>query len=91
MQVQGSVRLVTVQKNGDAGDGDVGQTQGDQHHLPPRQIEQAMTHPLNHCIQKSPIRQQHESVFLQAPEFRQFFDFKFAAPKRTVFSSGIDQ
>jgi hypothetical protein len=71
------VRLVPVQKNGDAGDGDVGQAQGDQHHLPPRKVEQAVTHPLDERIQKSPIRQQHEFVFLRTPDFRQFFNFKF--------------
>ena len=91
MQVQSAVRLVTVQKNGDTGDGDVGQGQGDQHHLPPSQVEQAVAHPVNHCIQKSPIRQQHESVFLLAPEFRQSRDFKFTAPKRTAFSNDFDQ
>ena len=50
VQVQSAVRLVTVQVNRDAGDGDVGQGQGDQHHLPPRQIEQAVTHPVDHGI-----------------------------------------
>ena len=50
MQVQSAVRLVTVQKNRDTGDGDVGQAQGDQHHLPPRQVKQAVAHPLNQRI-----------------------------------------
>ena len=89
VQVQSAVRLVTVQENGNAGDGDVGQGQGDQHHLPPSQVEQAVAHPVNHGIQKSPIRQQHESVFLLAPEFRQSVNFKFAAPKRTAFSADL--
>lgn len=48
MQVQSAVRLVTVQENRDTGNGDVGQPQGDQHHLPPRKVEQAVAHPLNH-------------------------------------------
>jgi hypothetical protein len=77
VQVQSAVRLVTVQENGDAGNGDVGQTQGDQHHLPPREVKQAVAHPLDDRIQKSPIRQQHEFVFLRTPDFRQFLNFKF--------------
>jgi hypothetical protein len=87
MQVQRAVRLVTVQENRDAGDGDVGQAQGDEHHLPPREVEQAVAHPLNHRIQKGPIRQQHEFVFLLTPDFRQFIDFKFSVLKRTAFST----
>jgi hypothetical protein len=89
VQVQSAVRLVTVQENRDTGDGDVGQGQGDQHHLPPRKIEQAVAHPVNHRIQKSPIRQEHESVFLLKPDIRQSIDFKFPAQKRTEIS--IDQ
>ena len=86
MQVQSAVRLVTVQKNGDAGNGDVGQAQSDQHDLPPRQVEQAMAHPLDDRIPKSPIRQQHDLVFLPTPSFRQFVDFKFFNPQRTATS-----
>ena len=42
MQIQRTVRLVTVQENRDTGDGDVGQTQGDQHHLPDGKRKQAV-------------------------------------------------
>jgi hypothetical protein len=91
VQVQSTVRLVTVQKNGHAGDGDVGQAQGDQQHLPPREVKQAMAHPLNHGIQKGPIRQQHEFVFLLTPDFRQFVDFKFFAVKKTAISTESEQ
>ena len=40
MQVERAVRLVAVQEDGDAGDGDVGQPQRDQHIAPPRQMNQ---------------------------------------------------
>jgi hypothetical protein len=57
------VGLVAVQKNGDAGDGDVGQGQGDQHHLPPGKIEQAVAQPLDKSIKKSRIRHHHAFTF----------------------------
>jgi hypothetical protein len=88
VQIERAVRLVTVQENGDTGDGDVGQGQGDQHHLPPSQIEQTVAHPMNHRIQKSPIRQQHEFVFLLTPVFGQASDFKFFGHKKTDLSIG---
>ena len=77
MQVQSAVGLVAVQENRDAGNGDVGEPQGDQHHLPPRKVEQAVAHPLDDRIQKSRIRQEHAFVFLRTPDFRQFLNFKF--------------
>jgi hypothetical protein len=80
------VRLVTVQENRDTGDGDVGQGQGDQNHLPPSQIEQAVAHPVNHGIQKSPVRQQHEFVFLITPSFGQLADFMFFRGRKTALS-----
>jgi hypothetical protein len=42
---------------------------------------------MNGGIQKSPIRQQHEFVFLLTPEFRQLVDSKFSRPKRTAVST----
>ncbi len=87
MQVQSAVGLVTVQENRDAGNGDVGQAQGDQDHLPPRKVEQAVAHPLDHRIQKSPIRQQHEFVFLRTPDFRQYINFKFFSRQKTAVST----
>jgi hypothetical protein len=81
------VGLVTVQENRDAGDGDVGQGQSDQNHLPPSQIEQAVAHPVNHGIQKSPVRQQHEFVFLIAPCSGQSDDFMFFRGKKTALSN----
>jgi hypothetical protein len=38
-QVEGAMGLVAVQKDGDGGDGDVGQGQGDEHVAPPGKIE----------------------------------------------------
>jgi hypothetical protein len=46
---------------------------------------------MNDCIEKSPIRQQHEFVFLLTPDFRQFVDFKFSSPKRTAVSTVFKQ
>jgi hypothetical protein len=46
---------------------------------------------MNDGIQKSPIRQQHEFVFLLTPDFRQFVDFKFSCPKRTAVSTEFKQ
>ena len=42
VQIQGTVRLVAVQKHGHADHGDVGHCQGKQHYLPPRQIPRAI-------------------------------------------------
>jgi hypothetical protein len=42
MQIQRTVRLAAVQKNSDAGDGDMRHRQGKQHNLPPGPIEVTM-------------------------------------------------
>jgi len=50
VQVQGAVRLVAVQKNGDAGNGDVGEHQGDQDDLPPGRAGQAIAEQVDQAI-----------------------------------------
>jgi hypothetical protein len=44
------VCLRTVQEDGDRRDRDVGQREGRQHDLPPRQLQQAMSQPLNQGV-----------------------------------------
>jgi hypothetical protein len=44
VQVEGPVRLMAVQENGDRGDGDVGHRQRDDNVAPPGQIEQSGEH-----------------------------------------------
>jgi len=43
-QFQGAVGLVAVEKNGDGGNGDVGQSQGYQEEAPPGEVDQARVH-----------------------------------------------
>jgi hypothetical protein len=42
MQVEGAMGLGAVQEDGDAGDGDMGQGQGDEHVTPPGKLDQAI-------------------------------------------------
>jgi hypothetical protein len=52
MQIQRPVCLVAVQKDGDAGDGDVSERQCDQHDLPPGCFHQSIAHPMHGSIQE---------------------------------------
>jgi hypothetical protein len=42
MQVQGAMGLGAVQEDGDAGDGDMGQRQGDDHVPPPGKVDESV-------------------------------------------------
>ncbi len=42
MQIERAVRLMPMQEDGDAGDGDMGQAEGDEHIAPPRQLNQSV-------------------------------------------------
>ena len=53
VQVERTVRLMAVQKDGDAGNGDVGEHQGHQHNLPPAGFGQSVGQLLNQTIPQS--------------------------------------
>jgi hypothetical protein len=53
VQVQGAVGLVTVQKDGDAGNGDVCQAQNDKENLPARKVQKAIGHPVEDGVKYS--------------------------------------
>jgi hypothetical protein len=56
MQIQGAMRLMSVQEHGHADHGDVGHCQREQHDLPPSQIQKPIRQPVKHCVQCTPIR-----------------------------------
>ena len=56
VQVQRAVRLMTVQKHGDAYHGDVRHGQREQNDLPPGEVPRAMAQPFDGRIQHSPVR-----------------------------------
>jgi hypothetical protein len=55
LQVQSAVRGVAVQVNGNASNGDVSHHQSDHQHLKPREIEQAMSQPIDYRVQYGPV------------------------------------
>ena len=55
VQIQGPVRLMAVQEDGDAGNGDVGQAQNDKENLPARKAHDAVGHPVNDRIKYSRV------------------------------------
>ena len=55
VQVQRAVGLSAVQRDGDHGDGDVGRGEGLQHNLPPGQVPQPISQPVNGGVQYSPV------------------------------------
>ena len=56
MQIKCAVRLMPVQENSDAGNGDMCHRQRKQDDLPPGDIPQAMSQPIHGRIQHSPVR-----------------------------------
>ena len=65
VQVHRPVRLVPVQENGHAGDGDVGRHQRVEHDLPPGKVPEALAQPVQGGMQKGPVGQQHGRAFDQ--------------------------
>ena len=63
MQVQGPVRLMAVQKNGDTGNGDVGQTQNDKENLPTRKVQKSIGQPVEDGVKCSRVDEQHAVAF----------------------------
>jgi hypothetical protein len=63
VQVQGSVSLMTVQKDGHAGNGDVREAQDDKENLPAREVQKAIGHPVEDGIKCSRVNEQHAVAF----------------------------
>jgi hypothetical protein len=62
-QFKGTVRLGTVQENGHAQDGDVSSHQRVQRNLPPGEVQQAVSQPVNCRVKHGPIGKQHKKAF----------------------------
>jgi len=91
MQVQGSVGLMTVQENGDTGNGDVRQAQNDKKDLPSRKTEQAIGQPVDHRIKHNRIENKHSLTFREGCQSRQSIDFKIFRLKLTENSAKFAQ
>jgi hypothetical protein len=92
MKIEGTVRLGTVQKDGDGGNSDVGEPKRHQHQTPPRQVERSGLRERHYRL-KSRIKQSVLPVFLARLPLRLknhcnarglISDFRFVRGETTV-------
>ena len=81
-QVQRAVGLAAVQEDGDARNGDVGGDQSVQQQLPPRQLPQAMGHPIHgEGPNRSEIQRHNRSLWQGGARWRRCLNFRRSAYK----------
>jgi hypothetical protein len=89
VQIQSSVGLMTVQEDGDAGNGDVRQAQNDKENLPSRKTEQAIGQPIDQRIKHNRIENKHSLTFREGCQTRQSHNFKIFRLKLTEISAKL--